>query len=354
VKVKNSAVRLATLGVSMGLLLFMAAPATGQGLKRAGGGSGGSATCTAGAGIAVSGGCTISVDNTFTATLPDMQAGSFRYVVGSASATAQTATLTPTLTAYTTGSVFVWKTGATNTSGGLTLNIDGLGNIAIKVADCTTNPGASTLLSGQSYQIWYNGTNFCLISPVSVQRQYVTSTISYQGDASSTRATMGWNMATSANGGVATNVMNFTGNAASSSTAGTFQFVDAATKCADYTWRVPANYIGGLTFTIDGYSSTGGAAAVKLGTRILAIPSGTTANSGSLGTVAYTTPSLGASALRNIIPLTLDGTSVGTIAANGYVVIELCREGADAADTSAATFTMTSSEVSYLASVQNY
>ena len=81
-----------------------------------------------------------------------------------ASVTAYTCGLTPALTAYTTGMVVNWRPDVTGVGGNVTLNIDTLGSRPVKLADGTTNPGAGDLAANQLRPVWYDGTNFRLMS----------------------------------------------------------------------------------------------------------------------------------------------------------------------------------------------
>lgn len=81
-----------------------------------------------------------------------------------ASVTAYACGLTPALTAYTTGMVVNWRPDVSGVGGGVTLNIDTLGSRPVKLADGVTNPGVGDLAANQMRPIWYDGTNFRLMS----------------------------------------------------------------------------------------------------------------------------------------------------------------------------------------------
>lgn len=72
--------------------------------------------------------------------------------------------LTPALTAYTTGMVVNWRPDVTGVGGSVTLNIDTLGNRPVKLADGVSNPAAGDLTANRLYPVWYDGTNFRLMS----------------------------------------------------------------------------------------------------------------------------------------------------------------------------------------------
>lgn len=73
--------------------------------------------------------------------------------------------MTPTLAAYSTGMVVHWLPDATVVGlAATTLNIDSLGAVAVEKADGITNPGASDVVAGQLYQLWYDGSVFRIAS----------------------------------------------------------------------------------------------------------------------------------------------------------------------------------------------
>lgn len=99
----------------------------------------------------------------------ELQSGQSLRCVGSASATAQTCSLLngsegQVLVGYTEGMVAVWESGATNSSGAITVDIDGQGAKSIKKIDGTTDPDANSLASGRPYVLWYDGTVFRVLA----------------------------------------------------------------------------------------------------------------------------------------------------------------------------------------------
>ncbi len=109
------------------------------------------------------------VDTAVIPTKAAIQTGAPLLVTGtSSSPTVYTGTMSPTLTAYTSGMVVNWKvptscTGATATG----LNIDALGAKSIKQVDGTTDPAASQCVSGYPVPLWYDGTVFRIVTPLS-------------------------------------------------------------------------------------------------------------------------------------------------------------------------------------------
>lgn len=83
----------------------------------------------------------------------------------SGSGSVYTCTLQPTLTAYTSGMVLHWRPAANGVGGPTTIKIDSLGAVPLKQRDGVSDPGASEIVSGQLYTIWYDGSVFRLPRP---------------------------------------------------------------------------------------------------------------------------------------------------------------------------------------------
>ena len=90
-----------------------------------------------------------------------------------------TGTVTPTLTAYTTGQIFSFVAAATNTTA-VTLNIDGVGVKAVTRAG-TTALAAGDILTGQVALVEYDGTQFQLLDPNAFTNLRVSGTLTYGG-----------------------------------------------------------------------------------------------------------------------------------------------------------------------------
>ena len=86
----------------------------------------------------------------------------------SASGSAYTCAMSPTLTAYQRNMVLRWNPDVNDTGGPTTLNIDALGAVAIKLADGITDPLAGDVAAGWQYSIWFDGTVFRLMAPPSM------------------------------------------------------------------------------------------------------------------------------------------------------------------------------------------
>jgi hypothetical protein len=86
----------------------------------------------------------------------------------SASGTAYTCAMSPTLGAYQQGMVLNWNPDVDGAGGATTLNVDALGAIAVRLADGVTNPVGGDIAGGQQYPIWFDGANFRLIAPPSM------------------------------------------------------------------------------------------------------------------------------------------------------------------------------------------
>ena len=75
--------------------------------------------------------------------------------------------LTPTLGAYTAGMALHWKPDVNGAGGTTTLNVDTLGAVPVTLSDGASAPGATDIVAGQLYNIWYDGAQFRLMTPVS-------------------------------------------------------------------------------------------------------------------------------------------------------------------------------------------
>lgn len=84
------------------------------------------------------------------------------YAVDSVGTDSYAITVTPAITAYAAGQVFVFKAGTANT-GAATLNVSGLGAKTIK-KDVTSDLATGDILANQDVMVVYDGTNFQLLS----------------------------------------------------------------------------------------------------------------------------------------------------------------------------------------------
>lgn len=75
-----------------------------------------------------------------------------------------TATLTPAISAYTTGMMLSFKADRANT-GASTFNVNSVAATAIRKYDGTTALAANDILSGQTYIVQHNGTFWILLNP---------------------------------------------------------------------------------------------------------------------------------------------------------------------------------------------
>jgi hypothetical protein len=82
----------------------------------------------------------------------------------SASATAYTCSMSPTLPVYQTGVVLNWRPDVAGTGGATTIKIGALAAVSLKLADGSTDPGAADIVAGQIYPIWFDGTAFRMIT----------------------------------------------------------------------------------------------------------------------------------------------------------------------------------------------
>jgi hypothetical protein len=72
--------------------------------------------------------------------------------------------MNPTLSGYTTGMVVHWEPDVNGRGGSTTLNIDQLGAAPVTLSDGATNPGASDIVAGQMYELWYDGRSFRVLT----------------------------------------------------------------------------------------------------------------------------------------------------------------------------------------------
>lgn len=108
-----------------------------------------------------------------------LQSGSTNTYITAAGADTITGTVTPTLTAYTTGQQFSFVAAGTNTTA-VTLNIDGVGAKAVTRAG-TTALAAGDILIGQVALVEYDGTQFQLLDPNAFTNLRVSGTLTYGG-----------------------------------------------------------------------------------------------------------------------------------------------------------------------------
>jgi hypothetical protein len=96
------------------------------------------------------------------ASLGVVQDGGLNYAAGGGTANAQTVTLSPAISSYTTGMLVVMKAGATNTDT-MTLNVNGIGAKSV----WTTEAAATgyEIVSGGMYYFVYDGSKFRLLNP---------------------------------------------------------------------------------------------------------------------------------------------------------------------------------------------
>jgi hypothetical protein len=116
-----------------------------------------------------------------------LQSGSTNTYITAAGADTITGTVTPTLTAYTTGQQFSFVAAGTNTTA-VTLNIDGVGAKAVTRAG-TTALAAGDILTGQVALVEYDGTQFQLLDPNAFTNLRVSGTLGVTGITTLTGAT---------------------------------------------------------------------------------------------------------------------------------------------------------------------
>lgn len=110
-----------------------------------------------------------SVDSSVIETRGDLQSGStLRCASAGTAGTQYTCAMQPTLTTYSNGMLLDWTPDVTSPGGPITLNVDTLGGVRVKLADGIADPVAGDLIGAQMYPIWYDGSVFrvALITPL--------------------------------------------------------------------------------------------------------------------------------------------------------------------------------------------
>ncbi len=108
-----------------------------------------------------------SANTAITQTLASDQAGGARLCASaSGSGATYACAMAPTLTQYTSGMVLEWKPDISGAGGSMTLNVDFLGAIPLKLTDGLTNPAPGDIIAGRLQQIWYDGVSFRLFDKV--------------------------------------------------------------------------------------------------------------------------------------------------------------------------------------------
>lgn len=90
-------------------------------------------------------------------------------------ANALTLDLSPNITAYAAGQMFVFEAAADNTSGTVTVNIDGVGAASLKKLDGSANPAIGDIQAGGVYVILYDGAAFQLLNPSTPNDHYIAA-----------------------------------------------------------------------------------------------------------------------------------------------------------------------------------
>ncbi|MCW5963524.1 MAG: hypothetical protein KIT83_05750 [Bryobacterales bacterium] len=74
--------------------------------------------------------------------------------------------LNPNLSAYSKGQILHWIPDVESTGGAVTLDVDGLGAIAVKRSDGIRDPALGDFRAGGLLPLWYDGVNFRMVSSV--------------------------------------------------------------------------------------------------------------------------------------------------------------------------------------------
>ena len=108
-----------------------------------------------------------TIDTSFIATKASIQAGgTVLCQSASASGSAYTCAMKPTLPQYSSGMVLNWRPDVNGTGGATSLNVDLLGALPVTKSD-GSNPGSSDIIAGQMYPIWYDGMVFRILGGIS-------------------------------------------------------------------------------------------------------------------------------------------------------------------------------------------
>jgi hypothetical protein len=101
-----------------------------------------------------------AADTAFLLSQQTAQAGSPWLCQSTNGTLAYTCSMMPVLTTYTTGMVVnLIPDTASVTGSNISLNIDALGPVTVKLADGQTQPITGTFLPGHLYQVWYDLTH---------------------------------------------------------------------------------------------------------------------------------------------------------------------------------------------------
>jgi hypothetical protein len=103
--------------------------------------------------------------NPASATIPrkaNIQSGALLRCASASGSSPYTCAMSPTLTGYTDGMIVEFEATGTALSGTVNLNIDSIGNAAIKQCDGSTNPASGDIDVGRQVRLTYDGTVFRL------------------------------------------------------------------------------------------------------------------------------------------------------------------------------------------------
>lgn len=103
--------------------------------------------------------------NPASATIPrkaNIQSGALLRCASASGSSPYTCAMSPTLTGYTDGMIVEFEATGTALSGTVNLNIDSIGNAAIKQCDGSTNPASGDIAVGRQVRLTYDGTVFRL------------------------------------------------------------------------------------------------------------------------------------------------------------------------------------------------
>jgi hypothetical protein len=105
----------------------------------------------------------MALDSAVVETQPNAQAGAALLCASTGgSASNYQCAMHPTVGAYTAGMLLHWVPDVNGAGGGTTLNVDTLGATPLKQSDGAADPGATDIVAGRMYSVWYDGSAFRL------------------------------------------------------------------------------------------------------------------------------------------------------------------------------------------------
>jgi hypothetical protein len=103
----------------------------------------------------------MALDSAVVETQPNEQSGAALLCASTGGATNNyQCAMHPTIGAYTAGMMLHWVPDVNGAGGATTLNVDTLGAAPLKQSDGAADPGATDIVAGRMYSLWYDGAAF--------------------------------------------------------------------------------------------------------------------------------------------------------------------------------------------------